>query len=465
LRVIETGGDLRKAQRRTVMSLHVALEEQNQGPGDQSLLELPPPQPSLVPSREAFDDDRPSADLGKEFVRARAPAPPAPPAGERHIVELPQREDRDRDDRQPEQDGRGHEPRQGLLRRHPFVVVIALLLLIVAAPATYLYWDFARHFETTDDAFVATRQFASAPKVSGYIIAVPVTDNQHVNAGDVIARIDDRDYRIAVAQAQAQVASAEAGIQNIDAQMNMQQAQINASQAQVDQAQASLVFAQQQNARYQHLAQTGYGSVQNAQQYSSQLRQQQAALASAQASLKVAERQLETLKAQRESADASLAQAQAQRDQAQLNLSYTTVTAAQPGRVVNLGAAVGQFAQPGTNLTMLVPDRIWVTANFKETQLDAMRPGQPTTLEIDAYSERTINGHVASVQPGSGTAFSLLPAQNATGNYVKIVQRVPVKIIIDNPPTDVALGPGMSVVPTVRTDPTRSLYERLKARL
>ena len=137
------------------------------------------------------------------------------------------------------------------------------------------------------------------------------------------------------------------------------------------------------------------------------------------------------------------------------------MTAAQPGRVVNLGAAVGQFAQPGTNLTMFVPDEIWVTANFKEIQLDRMRPGEPVTLRIDAYPGRVIHGHVDSVQPGSGTAFSLLPAQNATGNYVKIVQRVPVKIVMDHPPADVAIGPGMSVVPTVRVDPMPSLAERL----
>jgi membrane fusion protein (multidrug efflux system) len=139
------------------------------------------------------------------------------------------------------------------------------------------------------------------------------------------------------------------------------------------------------------------------------------------------------------------------------------VTAAEPGRAVNLTALPGEFAQAGTNLTMFVPDEIWVTANFKETQLDHMRPGQPVTLTIDAYPERDIHGHVASVQPGSGTAFSLLPAQNATGNYVKIVQRVPVKIVIDNPPSDVALGPGMSVVPSVRVDPKPSLYERITA--
>jgi membrane fusion protein (multidrug efflux system) len=298
--------------------------------------------------------------------------------------------------------------------------------------------------------------------VSGYITAVPVTDNEHVTTGDVIARIDDRDYRIALAQAEAQVAAAQASIENIDAQLNVQQAQISANQAQVDQAQAALEFAQQQAVRYQHLAQTGYGTVQNDQLWTSQQHQQEAALRSAQSTLKLAQRQIESLKAQRNSAVASLAQAQAQRDQAQLNLSYTTLTAAQPGRVVNLGAAVGQFAQPGTNLTMFVPDEIWVTANFKEIQLDRMRPGQPVTLRIDAYPERAIHGHVDSVQPGSGTAFSLLPAQNATGNYVKIVQRVPVKIVMDNPPTDVPLGPGISVVPTVRIDAAPSLFERLR---
>jgi len=340
--------------------------------------------------------------------------------------------------------------------------VIALLLFIPVAASGYLYWDYAEHFESTDDAFIAARQFAIAPKVSGYITAVPVTDNQHLAAGDVIARIDDRDYRNALAEAQAQVEAARASIENIDAQLDVQQAQIAANQAQVVQAKAALVFAQQQADRYEALARTGYGTVQDAQQYESQLSEQQAVLDTAQANLNLAGRQLEALRAQRNSAEASLAQYQAERDQARLNLSYTIVTAAQPGRVVNLSAAVGELAQPGTNLAMFVPDKIWVDANFKETQLDAIRPGQPVTLEIDAYPERTIRGHVASVQPGSGTAFSLLPAENATGNYVKIVQRVPVKLIIEDPPTDVALGPGMSVVPTVRVDPAPTLIERLR---
>ncbi len=352
---------------------------------------------------------------------------------------------------------------RGLVRRHPVGALLGALLAGSAMLAGYLYWDNASHFESTDDAFIAARQFPIGPKVSGYITAVPVTDNQHVAAGDVIAQLDDRDYRIALYQAQAQVASAEAGIQNIDAQISVQQAQIAAAEAQVTQAQAGLVFAEQQAARYQDLAQKGAGSVQNAQQYSSQLRQQQAALESAQASLRLAQRQVESLKAQRESAAANLEQAKAQRDQAQLNLSYTTLRAAQAGRVVSLSAAVGQFAQPGTNLTMFVPDQIWVTANFKETQLDAMRPGQPVTVAIDAYPDHALMGHVASIQPGSGTAFSLLPAENATGNYVKVTQRVPVKITFNAAPADVALGPGMSVLPSVRVNPAPSLLERLRA--
>src|SRR5215813_13077748 len=247
-------------------------------------------------------------------------------------------------------------PRTGLLKRRPVVYAIGAMLLAAAVGGGYVYLDDAERFQSTDDAFIAARQSALAPKVSGYITAVPVTDNEHVAAGDVIARIDDRDYRIALDQADAQVAAAQASIENIDAQLQVQQAQISANEAQVEQAQAALVFAEQQNWRYQELAQKGSGTIQNAQKYSSQLLQQRAALASAQATLKLSQRQIEALKAQRNSALASLAQAKAQRDQAQLNLSYTTVTAAQPGRVVNLSAAVGQFAQSCSKRDRYLPD-------------------------------------------------------------------------------------------------------------
>jgi membrane fusion protein (multidrug efflux system) len=346
-------------------------------------------------------------------------------------------------------------------KRRAFQASFGTLLLVLAAGGGYLYWDNSGHFETTDDAFIAARQFAIAPKVPGYLTAVPVTDNQHVAAGDVIGRIDDRDYRVALAQAEAQVAAAQASIENIDAQIAVQQAEIAQNASQVQQQQAGLTYAEQQSARYATLARDGWGTVQNAQQWSSQQRQDQASVKAAQDALVATSRQLAVLKAQRDSAEANLAEQISRRDQARLNLSYTVVTAAQPGRVVQLSAAVGQYVQPGTALTMFVPDDIWVTANFKENQLDAMRPGDPVTLHIDAYPDRTVEGHVASVQPGSGTAFSLLPAENATGNYVKIVQRVPVKIVLDNPPEDVAVGPGMSVEPTVRVDPNPSLAERL----
>lgn len=359
--------------------------------------------------------------------------------------------------------GHAAETQPGFLRRHPIATGIGAIALAAMATAGGVYWDYARHFQTTDDAFIAARQFAVAPKVPGYLTAVPVTDNQHVATGDVIARIDDRDYRVALAQAEAQVAAAQAGIDDVDAQIDVQKAQVAASRAQLEQNQSKLYYAQQQATRYGTLTKEGWSSRQTGELAEAELYQQRAAVSSSQASLTVTERQFEALKAQHASAVARLQQAKAQRDQAKLNLSYTTVTAAQPGRVVQLGAAVGEYAQAGTALTMFVPDAIWVTANFKETQLEAMRPQQPVTLEIDAYPDRTFRGHVASVQPGSGTAFSLLPAENATGNYVKIVQRVPVKIVIDNPPTDVALGPGMSVLPSVRTDAAPALYERLRS--
>jgi membrane fusion protein (multidrug efflux system) len=353
-------------------------------------------------------------------------------------------------------------PRGAFVGRRTLLGGAGLLALLAAVTASGLYFDYSNHFATTDDAFIAARQFSIAPKVPGYLTAVPVTDNQHVATGDVIARIDQRDYEAALAQANAAVAAAQAGIANVDAQLEVQQAQIAASETQVKLSEARLVYAQQQAERYGALTKEGWSSRQTGELAMSELYQQQAALSNAQANVTVAHRQLASLKAQRNSAVASLQQAEAKRDQARLNLSYTIVAAAQPGRIVQLGAAVGQFAQAGTALSMFVPDEIWVTANFKETQLNAMRPGQPVTFRIDAYPDREVSGHVASVQPGSGTAFSLLPAENATGNYVKIVQRVPVKVMIDHPP-NVALGPGMSVVPTVRTDPAPSLYERLRS--
>ena len=403
---------------------------------------------------ETPETDRP-AEPGEKTER---PAKPAEKEGE--PGDKPASTEKKPDDKQE----RPHEkPRKNILRRRPFMAAAGLILLLAAGAAAYVYWDNSSHFESTDDAFIAARQFAISPKVAGYVTAVPVTDNQHVNKGDVIARIDQRDFLAALAQAQAQVTGAEAGIHNADTQIATQEAQIASAQAQVAQAQANLELAKVTWGRDQPLVKQGWATAQQGTTDVQNLKAQQATVDSQQAALKVAQRQIDTLRAQRASAVATLGQAQAQLDQARLNLSYTTVTADQPGRVVNLSGAVGQYAQAGANLAMLVPDEIWVVANYKETQLDRMRPGQPVDLEIDAYPERHFHGHLDSVQPGSGPAFSLLPPENATGNYVKIVQRVPVKLILDNPPTDVSLGPGMSVVPTVRVDPKPTLYEKLKA--
>jgi membrane fusion protein, multidrug efflux system len=359
-----------------------------------------------APSRQAREIDRSAVEAKNDATRGRAPAPQEYPSQEPQIVESPPLHD----DAQPGEGAeQGDKRRPGFLRRHPFAVAFGLVLAIPLAAGTYLYWDNAAHFESTDDSFIAARQFAIQPKVAGYITAVPVTDNQHVAAGTVIARINDRDYRVALDQAEAQLAH---------------------DQAVLEQAQKNL-------GRFEYLASR------------SSIAQQQV--------------DDQTFLVAQDKATVALDQAKV--DAAKLDLSYTTVTAAQAGRVVSLSAAIGQYAQAGTTLTMFVPDEKWVAANFKETQLDAMRPGQSVAMTIDAYPERTIRGHVASVQSGSGPAFSLLPPENATGNWVKIVQRVPVKIIVDDPPTDVALGPGMSVEASVRVDPTASLYERLRSRL
>ena len=347
--------------------------------------------------------------------------------------------------------GDAAENRPSVLRRHPWWFLLGGLAAVLLAVAGFFYWQIYLHpYESTDDAFVNARQFSVAPKVSGYVVTVPVTDNQHVETGATLFQIDRRDYQVALEQAQAQIASARASIQNVDAQVEAQKAQIEVAKAQVTQNQAALDFAKADAARYKDLASRGAGTVQQSQSSTSTLEQRQASLTSSNASVIAAQKQIGSLEAQRASAQASLANAEAQAAQAQLNLGYTTLTAAQPGRIVQLTGSVGQYAQGGQSLAMFVPDEKWVIANYKETQITDMRPDQPVEITFDAYPGRKITGKVASVQPGSGTAFSLLPAQNATGNYVKVVQRVPVKIVVDSWPQDVSIGPGMSIVPTVR---------------
>jgi membrane fusion protein (multidrug efflux system) len=305
----------------------------------------------------------------------------------------------------------------------------------------------ARHYESTDDAFIDSRPVFVSPQVAGNIIEVAVTDNQIVHRGDLLARIDPRDYRATVNRATAQTSQAEASARNLDAQIVAQQAQIEQAQKQESEAQAALKFAQDENKRYQDLLRTGSGTMQRAQQASSDLQGKQAAFDAAEAASIVAQRQTDVLRAQKAGALAQISQGKAQKALADANLQRTELHATVDGRVTKLTAAVGTLAAPGQSIMIIVPLDIWVTANFKESQLASMKPGQPVTISIDAFG-RSFPGHVSSIQAGSGTAFSLLPAENATGNYVKVVQRVPVKITFDQRP-DVELGPGMSVVPTV----------------
>jgi membrane fusion protein (multidrug efflux system) len=318
--------------------------------------------------------------------------------------------------------------RRGLVTLVAIGGVVVLLLL-------FYWWLHARDFESTDDAFIDTRTVQISAQVAAAVVDVPVTDNQVVEAGTELVRLDDRDFVAARDQAQATVA-------NLNAQIAAQKAKIDQAAKLAAQAQAALTFARQENDRYAQLAKQGTATIEQAQQYASNLMQAEANYAAAEANAIATEKQDPVLDAQLMTSDAQLEQADA-------NLSRTIITAPVGGRVTQLTAAKGGWAAIGQALMMFVPRDLWITANFKETQLDYMRPGQPVTIEIDAYPGRTFEGHVDSVQAGSGTAFSLLPAQNATGNYVKIVQRVPVKIVFDRQP-DILLGPGMSVVPTVK---------------
>jgi membrane fusion protein, multidrug efflux system len=347
--------------------------------------------------------------------------------------------------------------------RRLLVIAILAIVVIAAAIAGRLWWLQARNFESTDDAFVDTRIAGISSQVSGAIVAVPVTDNELVAKGATLIDIDPRDYQVAVAQAQAQVAQAQAQVAqanatvaNLDAQLDAQKARIDQALRQVEQTKAALTFAQQEHDRNQDLMRNNAGTRQQLQQATSNFIQAQANVASAEANAVATQKQIPVLETQRQGAVAQVAlakgqleQAQALLQQAQINLSRTHIVAGEAGRATKISAAVGATAQPGQVLMMFVSESKWVTANFKETQLALMRPGEPVDIAIDAYPDEMFRGHVDSIQAGSGPAFSLLPPENATGNFVKVVQRVPVKIVFDTAP-NVYIGPGMSVVPTVR---------------
>jgi membrane fusion protein (multidrug efflux system) len=324
-----------------------------------------------------------------------------------------------------------------------------LCLVLIATAGLAWWWSRARDYESTNDAFVDSRVVPISSQIAGQIVDLAVTDNQLVAAGGTLYRLDDRNYRAALDLAKAKVEQADAAITNLNAQIREQQARRDQADQQVAEAKAALTFSAEQNARAQDLVKKGFGTLESAQQTKSKLTEKQASLDAAEASQAVEEKQIQVLKTQQQVARAQRAQAAAQVELAKANLSRTDIMAPEAGWATKITGAKGSYAQPGQTLMLLVPRDVWVTANFKETQLQDMRNGQPVDIWIDAYPGRYFKGHVASIQAGSGAAFSLLPPENATGNYVKIVQRVPVKIVFDETP-DVYIGPGMSVEPYVK---------------
>ena len=337
---------------------------------------------------------------------------------------------------------------------------VALGLAVIAtvfAGADYgrYYWTTGRYLVSTDDAYVDVHAAMISPKVSGYISEVPVNDNQSVKTGQVIARIDPRDYQTALDRAHADVAAAQATIDTLTQQIAQQDLTVEQARQQVASDQAALLYSQQDYQRYTDLERTGYGTVQRAQQARSDVVQKQAKLDADKAGIASAEKQVAVLQSQLEQARAALAQQTANEHQAELNLSYTTITAPFDGRIGVRNIQVGQYVQPGTQLMAVVPlHEVYITANYMETQLTHVHAGQPVTIIVDTFKGTVVHGYVDSMAPASGQQFALLPPDNATGNFTKIVQRIPVKIALDpNDPLFGRLRPGMSVEPTIDTKP------------
>jgi len=317
------------------------------------------------------------------------------------------------------------------------------------------YWTVGRYLVSTDDAYVGAKNTTLAAKVSGYVEAVLVEDNAHVRAGDVIAKIDDGDYRLAVDSARGKVTTQQATIDRIGKQVEAQQAAIDQAKAQLLSAQAGATRAELDFTRQQTLAARDYASKQALDTAQANKDQSKASVQGAQAGVEAADANVSVLKAQQQEAAQTLKELQTALAKAERDLSFTVIKAPMDGVVGNRAMQVGDYVQPGQRLASLVPlGAVYVDANFKETQLAKVRPGQPVKISVDSLGGEKIDGTVVSVAPASGSVFSLLPPDNATGNFTKIVQRVPVRIEV---PFELAekgvLRPGMSVVVNVDTKP------------
>jgi len=338
-------------------------------------------------------------------------------------------------------------PRKKTKRKLLIVGVAALVILIVTV---ICYVHFIAPYESTDDAFIDGYVTMVSSRVPGQVARLSVADNQRVNEGEVLVELDPRDYETSLANARADLATARS--QSAEAQ-----AQVKVSNARVAQAQAAVTAAEAENQRATDDLER-YQSVDSSAVSKSAFDRAQAQARSADADLEAAHSQVKAAQAQEalseaavETAAAAVQQAEAKEQQAELNLSYTKIIAPVDARVTARTVDRGNYVQPGQALLALVPTNVWVVANFKETQLTDMRPGDPVEVHIDAYPDRKFKARVDSLQSGTGARFSLLPPENAVGNYVKVVQRVPVKIVFDEAlPTNLDVAPGMSVEPKVK---------------
>jgi membrane fusion protein (multidrug efflux system) len=338
------------------------------------------------------------------------------------------------------------------LREHPILLVAGATVLALALLAGLIFWLHARNYESTDDAFIDTHLVRLAPQIAGRVTQVLVNDNQLVQANQPLVTLDSADVQTRVAQAQAQRAQAQSQVDNAQVQIAVNQASYQQALADASAAQAQADNAAQDFARYRALKSANPAAVAQQQfdQAEAQARQTAAQRDSAVRAAKARAEQIRASRTQVTSGEDQERAAESQLNDANINLGYTQIVAPMAGHVAQKSTAVGNYVQPGTQILAIVPIEVWVTANFKETQLALMRVGQKVDIRVDACSNDKITGHVDSIQRGAGQAFGILPPENATGNFVKVVQRVPVKIVFDNPPKDCPFGPGMSVEPRVR---------------
>ena len=345
-------------------------------------------------------------------------------------------------------------PKRKLNRK---VLIAGVALLALAAGGAYgsYYWTTGRYLVATDDAYVGAKNTTLSAKVSGYVSFVMIDDNARVRTGDVIAKIDDGDYVLAVDAARGKVATQRATVERIGKQVTAQGAAVDQAKAQLASTEAGATRADLELARQQSLASREFASKQALETAQANKAQTAASVKGAQAAVEAAEANVDVLKSQQEEAARTLKELETALAKAERDLSFTVIRAPMDGVIGNRAMQVGDYVQPGQRLASLVPlDAVYVDANFKETQLSKLKPGQPVSISVDALGGTKIDGTVVSVAPASGSVFSLLPPDNATGNFTKIVQRVPVRIEV---PLTLAeqgvLRPGMSVVVNVDTKP------------